>query len=32
MLSDAKLLESAGPQLFLRALAEVEPQAVEDPA
>ena len=31
-LSDSRLLESAGPGLFLRALAEVEPQAVEDPA
>jgi tRNA-dihydrouridine synthase A len=31
-LSDSRLLESAGPELFVRALAEVEPQAVEEPA
>jgi tRNA-dihydrouridine synthase A len=28
-LSDSRLLENAGPELFLRALAEVEPQTVE---
>jgi len=30
MLSDATLLEGAGPELFMRALSEVEPQAVAD--
>ena len=32
ILSDAALLQSAGPQLFLRALREVEPEAVADAA
>jgi len=32
MLSDATLLERAGPELFLAALREVEPVAVADPA
>jgi tRNA-dihydrouridine synthase A len=31
MLSDAKLLENGGPELFLQAMSEVEPQAVADP-
>ena len=30
ILSDAVLLQSAGPKLFLRALREVEPEAVAD--
>ncbi|HEX8013380.1 MAG TPA: tRNA dihydrouridine(20/20a) synthase DusA [Casimicrobiaceae bacterium] len=29
MLSDARLLETAGPELFLQAMSEVEPQAVD---
>ena len=32
ILSDAALLQSAGPELFLRALREVEPEAVADAA
>jgi tRNA-dihydrouridine synthase A len=32
ILSDAALLQSAGPELFLRALCEVEPEAVADAA
>jgi tRNA-dihydrouridine synthase A len=32
ILSDAALLQSAGPKLFLRALCEVEPEAVADAA
>jgi tRNA-dihydrouridine synthase A len=32
VLSDATLLQSAGPELFLRALREVEPEAVADAA
>ena len=32
MLSDAALLQSAGPELFLRALSDVEPESVADAA
>ena len=32
VLSDAKLLQNAGPELFLRALREVEPETVADAA